>query len=57
MNRLYMTQRWLTTSSLTGPASSTIDASAAATTTPSTTSDGLRSFSRLTSPMAAMKRG
>ncbi len=52
-----MIQRWWTTRSLIGPASSTIPASAATATVPSNTSAGTRNRNVLTSATAATKRG
>ena len=57
MKRLYMTQRWLTTSPFTVPASRTIDASAQMATMAITKMDRLRNLKVLSSLIARMKRG
>ncbi len=45
INKLYITQRWLTTRFFTGPASSTMDNNANTTTLPSTVIEARRNFS------------
>ena len=57
MNRLYMIQRWATTSSLTKPASSRIATAADTTTPPRTTSEGARNRRVVTSAIALMNLG
>ncbi len=56
MKRLYITQRWFTTRSFTGPANATIAPAAHTAITPRTTMDTLRNFSRESSAIASMKR-